>query len=299
MLEMAWGERNASSDERNRTEMNGEAGVTKRTRLSQALRAWLVIAAFIAVVTTFNIFTAIHDAAEHGQSLATWEPTTWEYTSGVASLLCCGIIYWAVRIAPPEHGGWPRLVAVHALATFAFSSLHIVLMNAMRVAIYAAAGRHYQFGEAGFWYEYRKDLVAYFIWAAIFWLFTREPPSAPQSNGRRVIDIRDGKRLQRVPVEDIAAIHAAGNYVEFVLVDDRRPLARQSLSAAQQQLGDEFVRTHRSWAINASHVRGLRPTGAGDYEIELAGGIKAPLSRRFPRALARLRQPSSAGRQTE
>jgi hypothetical protein len=275
--------------------MNSEAGVTKRMRLASALRAWLVIAAFITVVTTFNIFTAIHDAAEHGQALAAWEPTTWEYTSGIASLLCCGIIYWAVRNAPPARTAWPRLVAIHVAASFAFSSLHVVLMNAMRVAVYAAVGRHYQFGEAGFWYEYRKDLIAYLVWAAIFWFFTREPQRAPASNPRRTIDIQDGKRLLRVPIEEIAAIHAAGNYVEFALIDERRPLARESLSAAQQRLGDDFVRTHRSWAINLALVRGLRAAGAGDYEVELAGGLKAPLSRRFPEALDRIRRPTTFG----
>ena len=76
-----------------------------------------------------------------------------------------------------------------------------------------------------------------------------------------------------------------------MLLDHRRPLARLSLSAAQRELGDGFVRTHRSWAINAAHVRELRSVGAGDYEVELASGIKAPLSRRFPEALERLRAP--------
>jgi hypothetical protein len=251
----------------------------------------LVIAVLVALVTTFNIFTAIHDAKEHGQTLALWEPATWEYTSGVATILCCGIAYWAIRVAPPEGSRLPRFLAAHAAASLLFSSLHILLMNAMRVAIYAAVGGHYAFGEAGFWYEYRKDLVAYLVWAAIFWFFTRAAPPVA-SGGRRMIDIRDGKRLLRVPVEEIAAIHAAGNYVEFVLTDNRRPLARQSLSVAQRELGKDFVRTHRSWAINVAHVRELRAVGAGDYEIELSGGLKAPLSRRFPEALDRLRQPA-------
>lgn len=272
--------------------MNGAAGVTKR--LPSVVRAMLVIAAFVALVTTFNIFTALHDAAGHGQALALWEPATWEYTSGVATLLSCGIVLWAIRIGPPGRTPWPKFVAVHAVFSLAFSSLHILIMNAMRVAIYAAIGRHYAFGEAGFWYEYRKDLIAYVIWAAIFWFFTRELAPVAASNERRMVDIRDGKRLLRVPIDEIAAIRAAGNYVEFVLVDDRRPLARQSLSVAQQALGDDFVRTHRSWAINAAYVRGLRAVGAGDYQIELAGGLKAPLSRRFPEALKRLRQPANS-----
>jgi hypothetical protein len=270
--------------------MDGVAGVTRRA--SPFFRALLVIAAFVALVTTFNIFTAIHDAAERGRALPIWEPATWEYTSAVATILCCSIAYWAIRLAPPGASRLPRFVAVNAAASVLFSSLHILLMNAMRVAIYAIAGDHYPFGEAGFWYEYRKDVIAYLIWAAIFWFFMRESPAGPASNARRMIDIRDGKRLLRVPIEEIAAIRAAGNYVEFVLIDDRRPLARQSLSVARQALGEDFVRTHRSWAINAAHVRELRAVGAGDYEVELGGGIKAPLSRRFPEALRRLREPA-------
>lgn len=292
-MEIESGERNSSSDEREQAGLNSALIVTKG--LSPVMRAVLVITAFVALVTTFNIFTAIHDAAEHGQILAPWEPTTWEYTSGVATLLCSGIVYWAIRRAPPVRTGWPKFMMVHAGASLGFSSLHILGMNAMRVAIYAAIGRNYSFDEAGFWYEYRKDLVAYVILAAVFWFFTHEAAPARVSNGRRMIDIRNGKRLLRVSIDEIAAIRAAGNYVEFVLVDDRRPLVRQSLSAAQCELGSEFVRTHRSWAINATHVRELRAVGAGDYEIGLAGGLKAPLSRRFPGALEQLRRPPSSG----
>lgn len=275
--------------------MTGEAAVTNRLRSPSILRAFLVVAAFGALVDTFNVFTAIHDAAEHGQRLAFWEPATWEYTSFVAMLLSCGIIYGAIRLAPPGRTQWPKFVAVHAGATLLFSSLHILLMNAMRVAIYAAAGHHYPFGESGFLYEYRKDVVGYLIIGAVFWFFTREPEApAADANGRRMVDIRDGKRLLRVPIEEIAAIRAAGNYVEFVLVDGRRPLTRQSLAVAERELGAGFVRTHRSWAINAGRVRELRAVGAGDFEVQLEGGVTAPLSRRFPEALARLRSPANS-----
>lgn len=275
--------------------MNGDAGVTNPWGLSPAARAMLAIGAVVALATTFNIFTAIHDAAEHGESLAAWEPATWEYTSAIATLLTCGIAYLAIRVAPPGGTAWPRFVAVHAVGSLVFSSLHILLMNAMRVVIYAALRHRYPFGGSGFWYEYRKDLVAYVAWAAIFWSFTREGAPTPKPSERRTIDIRDGKRLLRVPVEEIAAIRAAGNYVEFLLTDERRPLARQSLSQTQQELGEKFIRTHRSWAINLDHMRELRAVGAGDYEVELAGGLKAPVSRRFPQALDRLRQPTNSG----
>jgi hypothetical protein len=274
--------------------MNGEAAVTNPARVPRLLWAVLVIAAFAAIVDTFNVFTAIHDAAEHGERLAVWEPVTWEATSYVATLLSCGIVYAALRIAPPGRAGWARFVAVHAVATLLFSSLHVLLMNAMRVAIYAAMGHHYPFGESGFLYEYRKDLVGYAIIAAVFWFFTgRRAPPRTAENGRRMFDIRDGSKLLRVPVDEIAAVQAAGNYVEFVLLDGRRPLTRSSLTDAHRQLGTAgFVRTHRSWIVNVSRVRELRPAGGGDFEALLDGGEAVPVSRRLPAALERLREPA-------
>ena len=53
-----------------------------------------------------------------------------------------------------------------------------------------------------------------------------------------------------------------------------------------------FVRTHRSWVVNAAQVTGLRPEGSGDYAIEI-DALTVPLSRRFSEALARLKAPAS------
>jgi len=268
--------------------------VIKCFRSSAAASAFLTVAALVAAVDTVNIFSTIHDAAERGQTLPLWMPAVWEYTSAVATLLCSPLIYAAVRFAGPSAKPWALFVGVHAGTSLIFSSLHIVLMNAMRVAIYAAVDRHYPFGEAGFWYEYRKDLIAYLVIGSIFWLFTsaRIFAGAAAPTGGRFTDIQDGKRLIRVRIDDIAAAHAAGNYVEFMLVDGRRPLARKALRDALCELGDGFVRTHRSWFVNIHHVQSLTALGAGDFELELDIGAKVPLSRRFPGALARLKAPS-------
>ncbi|MFY8210030.1 MAG: LytTR family DNA-binding domain-containing protein, partial [Caulobacter sp.] len=105
-------------------------------------------------------------------------------------------------------------------------------------------------------------------------------------------DIQDGARLIRVSMDKIIAVKSAGNYVEFVLSDERRPLMRSSLAAIHKALGAEgFVRTHKSWLVNRAQVTGLRPEGSGDYTVEL-GAQEAPLSRRFPEALAALRVPA-------
>lgn len=275
--------------------MTGADNGMKHARLPPVMRAVLVIAALGAMVNTLNVFTAIHDAAEHRLFLPLWKEVTWESTSLVAMLLSCGIIYVALRTAPPGRVRWPKFLIVHAAGTLGFSSLHILLMNAMRVAIYAAAGRDYPFGKSGYLYEYRKDVISYAIISAIFWFFAGKAESRPvATNARHTFDIRDGSRLLRVYVDEIAAVHAAGNYVEFVLTVGGRPLARSSLTDVHRQLGmPNFVRTHRSWAVNIAHVREVRPVGGGDFEVRLEGGLTVPVSRRFPEALDRLREPVS------
>ena len=85
------------------------------------------------------------------------------------------------------------------------------------------------------------------------------------------------------------AIASAGNYVEFVLRGGRRILMRSPLSALENELGGRgFIRTHRSWLVNAKAVTGLKPEGSGDYTVEV-GDLTVPLSRRFPQALTQLR----------
>jgi DNA-binding LytR/AlgR family response regulator len=64
---------------------------------------------------------------------------------------------------------------------------------------------------------------------------------------------------------------------------------RTSLGALAGRLeAHGFVRTHRSWLVNAARVTGLRPEGSGDYAVEL-GDLEVPLSRRFRGALDVLR----------
>jgi DNA-binding LytR/AlgR family response regulator len=103
-------------------------------------------------------------------------------------------------------------------------------------------------------------------------------------------DILDGGRTLRTPLGKIISLRAAGNYVEFLLEDGTKPLMRTSLTDMEAALAPAgFVRTHRSWLINQHHIRTLTPTGSGDFTLTLDGGTEAPLSRRFPAALARLR----------
>lgn len=257
-------------------------------------RAWLGIVVLLVCINGVNVASTLQDHARVGRPLALWEPLVWEYTSGFCAAVLAPMVFAAIRFAPPARRRWLRFVLVHALASLLYSALHVGGMFALRAAIYWAVGDRYDDGLASFPYEYRKDLVSYAIMAAAFWLALRllqpQPPQRVPADARATFDIRDGARLIRVPVADIVGVASAGNYAEFILADGRKPLMRATLSSLEAQLAPHgLVRTHRSWLVNSGRVAGLEAEGSGDFTVELEGGLKAPLSRRFPAALDRLR----------
>ncbi len=82
---------------------------------------------------------------------------------------------------------------------------------------------------------------------------------------------------------------AAGNYAEFVLADGRRPLMRTTLARLEEDLGPlGLIRSHRAGLVNPAHLTGLEPEGSGDWTAQL-GSLRAPVSRRYPEALERLK----------
>jgi hypothetical protein len=270
--------------------MSGALGGMDGAAWRAVRRAYAAVAALILCFDLVDVFTILHDRAVAGRPLPWWEPALWEGSSGVAMLTATPIVYLALRLAPPRPS-WIRFTLVHGPATLLFSLVHVGLMVAIRMAVYAAAGGRYATGPGQFPYEFRKDVIAYAVAALLFWAFTeiqarrRAPDTAPAD-----FDIIEGSKVIRTRPGEILAVSSAGNYVEFLLADGRRPLMRTTLAAVEAVLGPSgFVRTHRSWLINPGRVRELEPAGSGDFTVRLDGGLEAPLSRRFPEALRRLR----------
>ena len=300
--------RRAARDERQGRGTSGAAPGTTGGRAGALLRAWAIIAVIVALVDGVNVLTLLHDAARQGQTLAAWQPTVWEFTSGAATLVACWVVYFALRRAPPGRGPWAPTLLIHGAASLVFSALHVGLMVALRIVIYAAMGLSYHMASPDLLYEYRKDVLTYLALACIFWLFARPakaeatltsapaaPPAEPPPSASTFNILESGYTL-RAPVREILAARSAGNYVEFLLENGRRPLMRaplREIEAALEPLG--FVRTHRSWIVNAHRVGGIAAAGSGDFRIDLHGGAQAPLSRRFPGALERLRADSEKG----
>jgi DNA-binding LytR/AlgR family response regulator len=255
--------------------------------------AWLLGAGLICSIAFVNVLTIRHDVPE----LGALRPAIWETSSALVTLAIfavpASVALWTTRVSPR----WWRAVPVHLVAVLIYSILHVAGFVLLRKAAYLVLlHQPYDFGPLSteFPYEFRKDLMAYGLASILYYLSLRRAGrqvgvTAQMSATPATFDIRDGARLVRAPVGEILAVRSAGNYSEFLLRDGRQLLMRSSLSALEIRLGEHgFVRTHRSWLVNPSRVTGLRPEGSGDYAVQL-GEIEAPLSRRFPRALAALR----------
>lgn len=266
-------------------DQSGTGGTARRV----VLGSLAIYGAVLLVVTIINTMSAVH--AFSGPDI---EPWIWEWSSAVVVLSLLWLPWSTWRIAPPEAWRRPRTWAIHVGGALVWSVLHVAGFLALRHGAYALAGAAYDYGDlrVQFPYELGKDVLSYAMAVATFQLVDRygvRRDIEPQAGVPATFDIRDGARVIRTPLADILAAASAGNYVEFHLADGRKPLMRASLASVEAQLSQAgFVRTHRSWLVNATRVTGLKPEGSGDWTVEL-GALEAPLSRRFPGALSTLR----------
>ena len=264
---------------------------TSGTRRRNFLYAYATTAVFAGVVNLLNVLTVQHDRPR----LGFLEPAIWEGSSWLSLLAFFWIAWVFWRLAPLRgRPSWRWLL--HIPGALAYSLAHVGGFIALRKLAYWALGSRYVFGE-NFLYELPKDALAYGLFVggiALVGHLLRQQQLIRTPGQTLTFDIRDGAKLTRVRLSEILAITSAGNYVEFALQDGRRLLMRSPLSALESDLeGRGFVRTHRSWLVNEAAVTSLQPEGSGDYGVTL-GGLTAPLSRRFPAALARLRAGNSS-----
>lgn len=117
----------------------------------------------------------------------------------------------------------------------------------------------------------------------------RERVGEPARPAPAKLLIPDRGRTHVVPVGEILWLEAADNYV-VVHTTDRAPLMRRTLAGLLDDLGDGFVRTHRSAAVALAHVTAVDPLEKGDATIVLRGGVAVPCSRQHrPAVVERLR----------
>ena len=97
--------------------------------------------------------------------------------------------------------------------------------------------------------------------------------------------LRDGERCWFVAVAEISRIVVDGNYARLWFRDQNALLTR-SLSALEARLPMAlFFRANRNTLVNLRMVRAVEPTIADGYELILADGARAEVSRRQAREL--------------
>ena len=104
-------------------------------------------------------------------------------------------------------------------------------------------------------------------------------PSAPAQSYSDHMTIRVRRRLFSLEVSDIAWIQGASQYSRVHTKNGEYLLSRTLASLECELDPKRFFRIHRSAIVNAAHVREVRSSGDGRYNIYLTGGQTLPIGR--------------------
>lgn len=269
---------------------NGDARVTTGDRVG-----WRYIVGVVAVITltvaVVNSLSRIDEIDRAGLSVAPWEPWVWELTSALFWIaMAVPLVAMARRLQPPARPWFVTLAGLVAIS-IPVCALHLGWFAVSRGVIYTALGSSYRFDWAVV-YEWRKDLLSVFVFAAI--AYALDYWAAQRAADRRPIpaatpyrfEVRDGARTHWLSPGDVERVEAAGNYVE--LFGPQGPvLHRATLASVENELAPYgFVRIHRSRIIRRDAVRTIAATASGDFDAILESGAKVSGSRRFRSSLA-------------
>jgi two-component system LytT family response regulator len=98
------------------------------------------------------------------------------------------------------------------------------------------------------------------------------------------IAVKSVNRIVIVPTASIIRLEAEDNYVR--LWADRPYLHKETLTGLMERLDPrEFLRIHRSHAVNVRAVRELRPLLHGEYQVVLDNGTELTSGRSFRSAI--------------
>lgn len=270
-------------------------------------RRWIEIGLWVAFIYLGNLIDAtsvLMEYARGGRSIATWEPFTWEFSSGTFSLLLIPFILAVESRFPLTFETWRRALPVHLLATIPHSLMHVAGMVAVRKIVYATAGTTYDFGNVPveLFYEWRKDAFGYFVILGIVYAYRiyreRKEGEANYVNssepdplaGLPHFRVTYNRRDFNLDPRDVEWIESAGNYV-VLHSGDKTYLMRETMKNLEERLaGTTFLRVHRSKIVNALHIVATETRG-GKTVLELDSRETLEVSRSLrPAVLSSLEQ---------
>ena len=106
--------------------------------------------------------------------------------------------------------------------------------------------------------------------------------------GEPIVRLKDGTRLHPVPESDILYARAADDYCDVALTDGRTILVTMTLARLLETLPGQFLRVHKSYAVNRRHVTAVAPRPGGGRQLVLDQGEAIPVGRTYGEAIAAL-----------
>lgn len=93
--------------------------------------------------------------------------------------------------------------------------------------------------------------------------------------------VREGDRLEFVPVEAVDWIESANNYVVLHCGPKQHVLAETLTNLDRRLNPSKFLRIHRCRIVNVSRIVGARPFLSGTYQLELHNGTRLGTGRQY------------------
>lgn len=93
--------------------------------------------------------------------------------------------------------------------------------------------------------------------------------------------VPDGERLQLLDCQHIHWLETDDNYVHVHGASGKWTLRKTLQDLLEQLDPQQFVRIHKSAAVNLREIASLEPLFKGDYELLLRSGVRVRLSRRY------------------
>ena len=122
--------------------------------------AWVLLCSLQVLANAAVVWI---DVRQHGLPFAAWEVITWEASSNLVWLVLVPALVWGLNRKPLHWAVLARNLPWHVAGSLLFCVLHVAGMVALRRIVYAARGRHYEFGPwlDGLFYEALKDIRSY------------------------------------------------------------------------------------------------------------------------------------------
>jgi DNA-binding LytR/AlgR family response regulator len=103
-------------------------------------------------------------------------------------------------------------------------------------------------------------------------LYNASNTPASSSESEELI-VKEGRAIVKLYHSNILWIESDGNYTTIHLKNDKRRVIRQSLAELQEQLpASGFIRTHKSYLVNKTHIAELNSNSLMIGETELPIG---------------------------